>query len=548
MTRSTLLRAAGLLAALFVLNAALSFHNVWPTPGVTLRREVSVEIALLVLALAAFGRRTAGSRAAASWIAAALLLWTLARYAEVTAPALYGRGINLYWDSRHAGAVLGMLARVVPAWQLLLGAAGAATLLVGLWWLLRACTLQLATALHPVPSAAAIPRGARRTLAGAACLLVLLFSADRALDWRVPGLYFSTPVTQTWSRQVALVAGSLRGGGESGVGAAPLPASSLGAAAGADVFVVFVESYGAVAFEQPAIQSRLAASRARLERAASGSGRQVVSAYVTSTTFGGNSWLAHASLLSGVPVRDPDDYARLLVQKRESLTDRFRAGGYRILALMPGLRQEWPEGQFYRFDTITDAARLEYRGPEFGWWRIPDQFALARFDQLEDALPEESGSLPRFVFVTTISSHMPFRPTPPYQPDWDRVTGGEPYDATVLRAALAQAPEWADLRPAYAESIAYAQDSLAGYLQRHSGRPLVMVVLGDHQPPAVVSGEGASWNVPVHIITDRPAILTDLRANGFVDGIHPAGRSSGSLHELGAVLLRALDTSVDAAR
>ena len=49
MTRSTLLRAAGLLVALFVLNAALSFHNVWPTPGVTLRREVSVEIALLVL-------------------------------------------------------------------------------------------------------------------------------------------------------------------------------------------------------------------------------------------------------------------------------------------------------------------------------------------------------------------------------------------------------------------------------------------------------------------------------------------------------------------
>jgi hypothetical protein len=75
-----------------------------------------------------------------------------------------------------------------------------------------------------------------------------------------------------------------------------------------------------------------------------------------------------------------------------------------------------------------------------------------------------------------------------------------------------------------------------------------MVVIGDHQPPAVVSGEGASWNVPVHIITDRPAILTALRANGFVDGIHPAGRSSGSLHELGAVLLRALDTSVDAAR
>ena len=60
--------------------------------------------------------------------------------------------------------------------------------------------------------------------------------------------------------------------------------------------------------------------------------------------------------------------------------------GYRVLALMPGLKQAWPEGEYFRFDTIYGEAALDYRGPAFGWWRIPDQFALARFDELPEAL------------------------------------------------------------------------------------------------------------------------------------------------------------------
>ena len=66
------------------------------------------------------------------------------------------------------------------------------------------------------------------------------------------------------------------------------------------MLLIFVESYRAVTHETPAIATGLAASRADFEAAIRETGRQVVSAYVESPTFGGGSWLARLSLLSGV--------------------------------------------------------------------------------------------------------------------------------------------------------------------------------------------------------------------------------------------------------
>ncbi|MDH3508064.1 MAG: hypothetical protein OEQ25_13100, partial [Gammaproteobacteria bacterium] len=43
-----------LAAALFILNFALTFHNIWPTLWITTRHELSIEIALLLVALAAY--------------------------------------------------------------------------------------------------------------------------------------------------------------------------------------------------------------------------------------------------------------------------------------------------------------------------------------------------------------------------------------------------------------------------------------------------------------------------------------------------------------
>lgn len=55
--------------------------------------------------------------------------------------------------------------------------------------------------------------------------------------------------------------------------------------------------------------------------------------------------------------------------------------------------------------------------------------------------------------------------------------------------------------------MSYAYATLSGFLRGQADRDVVLILLGDHQPPAAVSGEGAPWSVPVHVIASRRAVL-----------------------------------------
>src|SRR5262245_10713363 len=91
---------AALVAALIVLNAVLTFGNVWPTLWILPRAQLSIELGVLLLVLVAWVSfvRPLG-RIALTALTLLALAFVLGRYAEVTAPALYGRPVNLYWDS-----------------------------------------------------------------------------------------------------------------------------------------------------------------------------------------------------------------------------------------------------------------------------------------------------------------------------------------------------------------------------------------------------------------------------------------------------------------
>ena len=524
----------GLAAALYLLNLGLSFHNVWPTLMVENRHELSIETALLLLALVLYAElRRPPARRLLGWLALLFTVLVVGRYAEVTAPALFGRAINLYWDAQYLPAVMAMLSRVAPAWLVALVVLGVVLLLVLVYSLLRVALARVWSALdRPAP---------RRTLGVLAALLVAVYYAPYfGLPGRPTGWY-SLPVSATYVEQARFLVRALADDAQAGeLPATPLVASDLALARGTDVFVIFVESYGAITYDRPELAAVVDPERMRLADAVAASGRSVVSAFVRAPTFGGGSWLSHLSLLSGVEVRDQGSYATLMTQRRQTLVQRFEASGHRGLALMPGLRNAWPEGAFYGFEQIYDADTLDYRGPEFAWWRIPDQFALARLDEVELTATERQ---PRFVFFPTISSHMPFRPLPPYQPDWARMLNPQPYDAAIADAALAVEPEWTRLGPAYAESIAYAHQWLAGWITERRGRPMVALVLGDHQPPAAVSGRDAAWEVPVHVFCDDPRVAAALVAAGFTAGLTPRRPALGGMHELYPLLLRVLDSS-----
>jgi hypothetical protein len=528
-------RWSSLAFAVVLLNLSLTFDNLWPTPAVTWHGELSIELAivLLVCGAAAWWMRGAPLRAVGA-LSALWLVLVVGHYADVTAPALYGREINLYWDIRYVSDVAAMLTHSAPGGLVLLVAAGVLVVAAGLFLALRWCVRTVLTALgNPTE---------RRALVGLAGVVVVIFAAQAA-SRRVPRMPpFAPPVTATYAHQVRLVMNARAASAGAHV-LAPSPPmdADLSLVKNTDVFLVFIESYGSVAFDRPAFNTRLTASRDRLGDAIRDTGRDVVSTFVESPTFGGNSWLAHISLLSGIEVRDPDTDALLMTQKRDTLAKAFARNGHRSIGWMPGLKQPWPEGAFYGFDDIYGAARVGYTGPEFGWFQVPDQFSFARLDQAEVDRPDRK---PLFVFFPTLSTHTPFSPTPPYQADWSKVLTKEPFDSDATDRAYEEQIDYFNLSPYYVNAVEYAYTVLAGYLRWHPDRDFVMILLGDHQPPALVSGTGASWDVPVHVIasrsTDRAKILDRLRARGFTDGLTPSRPALGHMHALLPILIDAM--------
>jgi hypothetical protein len=442
---------------------------------------------------------------------------------------LYGRPVNLYWDSQHLPKVAAMLAEVGPWWLVGL-------LLFAVAALLFALIAAIAWCLNAVVAALRTTAG-RRVVGGVGAVVVGAYVLGNVLDWRVRHLY-SLPVAATFWQQARFAVAAATADPQRDLHGVTLPSAGLARLEGDDVLLMFLESYGAVTYDAPAIARLVAPARDELAHAAQATGRHVVSAYASSPTFGGGSWLAHASFMSGVEVRDSGDYMLLLTQNRDTWPKRFRAAGYRSVAVMPGMRSAWPEGAFYGFDAIYDELALAYHGPDFGWWRIPDQFSLARVGELETRADVRE---PLLTFFPTINTHIPFLPVPPYQADWQRMLDKNPYPADDVDASLSATPDWEALGEPYADSFVYTFTYLAGYLRERPDANEVLVLIGDHQPAASVAGLGARWDVPVHIVTRRDDVAAELLAAGFVEGVAlaPQQRPIATLPELSVLLLDA---------
>ena len=528
-------RWIGLACGLVLLNLSLTFSNVWPTLGVRLSSDLSFELAAVVLSLVLAWRWIeTRSRTILRWLSALWVLLVVGRYADITARSLYGRDINLFWDLRHMPNVGAMFAAVADPWLRIGIIAGALMIPVVLYVAARWALARLV--------AATFDAQARGMLGVAAGGVILLGVAQGVGAKTPPDLRFSEPVAPTYAAEFSELVYEMSGAGVRSLAPPPSLSSDLSQVDGADVFVVFLESYGMVSWDRPEFVAELVEVRRRLAADIGETGRSVVSARVESTTFGGESWLAHISLLSGTEVRDPGTNKRLMGQDRDTLVKVFGRRGYRTVAVMPGLQHAWPQGAFYGFDEIYDLERIDYQGPPFGWWGLSDQFTLARIDALEVAAQPRR---PVFVFFPTVTTHAPFVPAPPYQPDWARVLTPSPYDSADLDRAWSDYPDWLNLGPSYVKALAYAYQTIGGYLRLRSGRDFILVLVGDHQPPALVSGEGASWDVPVHIVASRSPVLERLRRHHFVDGLVPPSQTLVRMDGLLPVLLEAFGTSDD---
>lgn len=289
---------------------------------------------------------------------------------------------------------------------------------------------------------------------------------------------------------------------------------------GKDVIVAFVESYGRVAVQgspfSASVDSALDAGTSRLGKA----GFSSRSAFLTSPTFGGISWLAHSTLQSGLWVDSQRRYDDLMATDRATLSATFKRAGWRTVGDVPSNRQDWPDGtSFYRYDTVYDARNVGYAGPGFSYASMPDQYVLSAFQRLELDKP---GHRPVMAEIDLVSSHTPWTPLP-HLLDWGDVGNGSVF--STMDGGPPPQVVWRDpdqVRAAYAKSIEYSLSTLISFvLSCHDSNDLVLVVLGDHQPATVVSGPGASHDVPITVIARDPAVMSRISGWGWQDGLRP---------------------------
>jgi hypothetical protein len=284
---------------------------------------------------------------------------------------------------------------------------------------------------------------------------------------------------------------------------------------GKDVMIAFVESYGRMAVEDPEyapiMDPVLAAGSQQLRNA----GFAARSAFMTSSTFGGGSWYAHSTLLSGLWINNQQRYRNLLASDRLTLNKAFKRAGWRTADVEPAVSRSWPEASFYASDQLLTAQNLGYKGPLFNFSSIPDQYTLAQFQRTQRG-PDHP---PTFAELVLLSSHTPWTPLP-RMIDWNAVG-----DGSVYKGMPETGKQKNGVHAAYIQAIQYSVNTLVSYVLTYGGDNLVLVFLGDHQPPVSVSAGATSHDVPVTIVAKDPKVLDRISSWGWTDGLQPAAQA-----------------------
>ena len=288
---------------------------------------------------------------------------------------------------------------------------------------------------------------------------------------------------------------------------------------GKDVLLVFVEAYGQHAVQgssfSPEVDTALAQGDKRLQSA----GFSARTGFMTSATFGGISWLAHSSLQSGLWVDSQLRYNQLMSANRFTLADAFKRAGWRTVDDVPSNDRAWPQGEkYYHYDKIYDRYQVGYHGPTFTYASMPDQYIFSALQRLELS---KTHRRPLFAEVDTVSSHMPWNRIP-QQISWNKVGNGSVYNRTPMDHETGAF--WSNptrVKAAYGRSIVYSLNTLTSFVKNYGDKNLVMVVLGDHQPLPIVSGENSNHDVPISIIAHDPSVLKKAKSWGWNSGLRP---------------------------
>jgi hypothetical protein len=107
--------------------------------------------------------------------------------------------------------------------------------------------------------------------------------------------------------------------------------------------------------------------------------------------------------------------------------------------------------------------------------------------------------------------------------DWDEIGDGRVFSRW---AETGDPPEvvWRDperVRHQYTLALDYVLGVLGSYAAHFVDRRTLLILVGDHQPAPLITGEGASRDVPMHVVSGAPELLEPFLAWGFAPGMLP---------------------------
>ncbi|PZR13477.1 MAG: hypothetical protein DI536_12010 [Archangium gephyra] len=333
-------------------------------------------------------------------------------------------------------------------------------------------------------------------------------------------------ITTSFERRAALRSALLEPGD-----ARYRPFASARLARRPNVYLVMLEAYGQRLVSDALMKPAFREVTRRADERLAAAGYHARTGLSVAPVFGGRSWLSIATVLTGVHIDRPAEFALLtpIASKVPSFFHYFREQGYATYSAHPGNRDRLGTARqdAYAADVYIDGPEFNYSGTPYGWVRIPDQFALGHY-----RAKLASEERPFFAFYMSVSTHHPWLKVP-YAATWQEMR--QPNAADVPDAPVEGAAEIpAGTARDYFESVAYQWRVLTDFMVSEIDEDAVFILVGDHQPLLERRGDDAatvdadvasaaamqSSNTLVHVVTRDETLLTrfpELTPGLFVD-------------------------------
>jgi Sulfatase len=487
----------------------------------------ALDVTVLLGVYAFFGLARVRVPAPVHIVAVALLV--LARFIRVAdgiVERYYNRSFDAYVDLVLLPELIRLLRTMLPAWQFRLLLPGVLLLTILLaaacYWALRRIAKFLFTTGQ---------RAAFAGIAGAFCL-ASVFKPTFRYPWHYTGA-FGSSVVPILAAQVQTVLRSPRHVAERTLVVRQVNErlhtipTNLSRLEKSNVLLIFIESYGETVLERRVFKDRIAPVYDAMQADLGGRGFFMASSLLDSPTYGGFSWLAHATLETGVRVANQIDYDLLLGSDASCLARFFRDAGYRTVLVEPAVNRPWPQGNFYQFEQKYFAFNMDYQGPGFGYPTMPDQYLLDLVRRRELA----KAARPLFVQMALLSSHTPWSHLPPVVDDWSRIGNGAIFRQLPMIRFPVTVSDLSKADVPYITSVLYVFAVLQEFLANFVADNSLVILLGDHQPQTQLTLGSLAHGVPVHVLSRNPAFVDAFIARGYRRGMWPGTGTRSSMDQ-----------------